>query len=254
DAVPAPIHAPEVGNTMDRVEAQTHRSAAVDLPTEAAKTDVTDTEIVDAESTNIRNANAVQATLANTDIINTDSSGKNISHVTITGTEASKKTAADADTVETVPTLEVRQPAAAIPTKNPLFDLPDMTEADFDLSTPLLSQADHWSMPLPPEPQSEHEDWGAQPNLMSDQLSPEERDGVTQPFVRALHRHQPVAEDANHDEDLTDDLVGKLILARAYLDIDDPEGAVALLNEVIAQGSESQQQQARKMLQEVTRV
>ncbi|MGL4906935.1 MAG: FimV/HubP family polar landmark protein [Plesiomonas sp.] len=36
------------------------------------------------------------------------------------------------------------------------------------------------------------------------------------------------------------------------MDIDDPEGAVALLNEVIAQGSESQQQQARKMLQEVT--
>ncbi|MGL4929961.1 MAG: FimV/HubP family polar landmark protein, partial [Plesiomonas sp.] len=133
-----------------------------------------------------------------------------------------------------------------------LFDLPDMTEADFDLSTPLLPQAEHWSMPLPPEPQSEHEDWGAQPNLMADQLSPEERDGVTQPFVRALHTRQPVAEDVNHDEDMTDDLVGKLILARAYLDIDDPEGAVALLNEVIAQGSESQQQQARKMLQEVT--
>ncbi|MGL5343145.1 MAG: FimV/HubP family polar landmark protein [Plesiomonas sp.] len=242
DAVPAPIHAPAVGNMTDRVEAQTHRSTAADFPTETAKTDVTDTEIVDAESTNIRNTNAVQATLVNTDIINTDTSG----------TEASEKTAADADTAETVPTFEVRQSVAAIPTKTPLFDLPDMTEADFDLSTPLLPQAEHWSMPLPPEPQSEHEDWGAQPNLMADQLSPEERDGVTQPFVRALHTRQPVAEDVNHDEDMTDDLVGKLILARAYLDIDDPEGAVALLNEVIAQGSESQQQQARKMLQEVT--
>lgn len=195
---------------------------------------------------------SVSADIADTDILNTnisniDTSDADIANINITSTETAAQIA-----TETVPTLEVRQPVAAIPAKTPLFDLPDMTEADFDLSTPLLPQAEHWSMPLPPEPQSEHEDWGAQPNLMADQLSPEERDGVTQPFVRALHTRQPVAEDVNHDEDMTDDLVGKLILARAYLDIDDPEGAVALLNEVIAQGSESQQQQARKMLQEVT--
>ncbi|KAB7697377.1 hypothetical protein GBN33_11285, partial [Plesiomonas shigelloides] len=33
-----------------------------------------------------------------------------------------------------------------------LLDLPEMTEADFDLSAPMSAPADEWRMPLPPEP------------------------------------------------------------------------------------------------------
>ncbi|MGL5588016.1 MAG: hypothetical protein ACRDDI_08140, partial [Aeromonas veronii] len=47
-----------------------------------------------------------------------------------------------------------------------LLDLPEMTEADFDLSAPMSAPADEWRMPLPPEPASADEDWAAQDNLM----------------------------------------------------------------------------------------
>lgn len=124
-----------------------------------------------------------------------------------------------------------------------LLDLPEMTEADFDLSAPMSAPADEWRMPLPPEPASADEDWAAQDNLMDAavQVTPEERDAFTQSFVEAE------AQETEAD----DDLVGKLILARAYLDIDDPEGAQPLLESVLKQGSAEQQAQARKMLQEM---
>lgn len=124
-----------------------------------------------------------------------------------------------------------------------LLDLPEMTEADFDLSAPMSAPADEWRMPLPPEPASADEDWAAQDNLMDAavQVTPEERDAFTQSFVEAE------AQETEAD----DDLVGKLILARAYLDIDDPEGAQPLLELVLKQGSAEQQAQARKMLQEM---
>lgn len=124
-----------------------------------------------------------------------------------------------------------------------LLDLPEMTEADFDLSAPMSTPADEWRMPLPPEPASADEDWAAQDNLMAAavQVTPEERDAFTQSFVEAE------AQETEAD----DDLVGKLILARAYLDIDDPEGAQPLLESVLKQGNAEQQEQARKMLQEM---
>ncbi|MDO4687337.1 MAG: FimV/HubP family polar landmark protein [Plesiomonas sp.] len=124
-----------------------------------------------------------------------------------------------------------------------LLDLPEMTEADFDLSAPMSAPADEWRMPLPPEPASADEDWAAQDNLMDAavQVTPEERDAFTQSFVEAEAQ----------ETEVDDDLVGKLILARAYLDIDDPEGAQPLLESVLKQGSAEQQAQARKMLQEM---
>ncbi|MGL4270097.1 MAG: FimV/HubP family polar landmark protein, partial [Plesiomonas sp.] len=124
-----------------------------------------------------------------------------------------------------------------------LLDLPEMTEADFDLSAPMSEPAAEWRMPVPPEPASEDEDWAAQDNLMAAavQVTPEERDAFTQSFVEAE------AQETEAD----DDVVGKLILARAYLDIDDPEGAQPLLESVLKQGNSEQQEQARKMLQEM---
>ncbi len=49
-----------------------------------------------------------------------------------------------------------------------------------------------------------------------------------------------------------DDAIGtKLDLAKAYLDMGDPEGARAMLEEVLAEGSPSQQAEARKLIGEI---
>lgn len=61
--------------------------------------------------------------------------------------------------------------------------------------------------------------------------------------------------DGGDDESSTDDLTGglddaatKLELARAYLDMGDPEGARAMLEEVLGEGDTSQREAARKLL------
>jgi pilus assembly protein FimV len=43
----------------------------------------------------------------------------------------------------------------------------------------------------------------------------------------------------------------KLDLARAYVDMGDPDGARSILNEVIEEGDPAQQQEARKLLDEL---
>ncbi|MDA3830991.1 hypothetical protein PEC18_35615 [Paucibacter sp. O1-1] len=40
-------------------------------------------------------------------------------------------------------------------------------------------------------------------------------------------------------------------LAKAYLDMGDPDGAKSMLEEVMAEGSESQKSEARKLLAEI---
>lgn len=56
------------------------------------------------------------------------------------------------------------------------------------------------------------------------------------------------------DDDLlaSDDAIGtKLDLAKAYLDMGDPDGARSMLEEVLIEGSESQKGEARKLLAEI---
>ncbi len=43
----------------------------------------------------------------------------------------------------------------------------------------------------------------------------------------------------------------KLDLARAYVDMGDPDGARSILSEVLDEGSEPQQQEARQILEEL---
>jgi pilus assembly protein FimV len=43
----------------------------------------------------------------------------------------------------------------------------------------------------------------------------------------------------------------KLDLARAYMDMGDPDGARSILNEVVQEGSESQRQEARRLLDSI---
>ena len=46
----------------------------------------------------------------------------------------------------------------------------------------------------------------------------------------------------------TDETTTKLDLARAYIDMGDAEGARDILDEVMSEGSDNQQQEAREML------
>ncbi|QBB71381.1 hypothetical protein ELE36_14035 [Pseudolysobacter antarcticus] len=59
----------------------------------------------------------------------------------------------------------------------------------------------------------------------------------------AVPLHEPLA--------LEEAIVTKLDLARAYLDMGDPDGARSMIEEVIAEGNETQKQEARKLLEEV---
>ena len=61
------------------------------------------------------------------------------------------------------------------------------------------------------------------------------------------------AEDVSDEEFFAgEDAIGtKLDLAKAYLDMGDPEGARSMLEEVLAEGSSSQQDEARKLISEI---
>jgi pilus assembly protein FimV len=70
------------------------------------------------------------------------------------------------------------------------------------------------------------------------------------PTLETPSASAPAAADAGFFDG--DDAVGtKLDLARAYLDMGDPEGARSMLQEVIAEGSDAQQQEARRLLAEI---
>jgi len=61
------------------------------------------------------------------------------------------------------------------------------------------------------------------------------------------------AEDAALPEDATMTEVGtKLDLARAYIDMGDPDGARSILGEVLDEGGDDQQQEARQLLEELS--
>ena len=66
----------------------------------------------------------------------------------------------------------------------------------------------------------------------------------------------PVAEEPiverNDDIYVGEDAIGtKLDLAKAYLDMGDPEGAKSMLDEVLAEGNDSQRDEARRLLTEI---
>ncbi len=52
--------------------------------------------------------------------------------------------------------------------------------------------------------------------------------------------------------DLTDEINTKLDLARAYVDMDDAEGAKSILEEVLSEGNEGQQAEAQKLLDQLS--
>ena len=62
----------------------------------------------------------------------------------------------------------------------------------------------------------------------------------------------PVAEVSDDEFFAGEDAIGtKLDLAKAYLDMGDPDGARSMLEEVIAEGAPAQQDEARKLIAEI---
>jgi len=82
-----------------------------------------------------------------------------------------------------------------------------------------------------------------------DQLSTDFEEPQAAPLAPA----NSLSADLDGDDDFdflsgTDETATKLDLARAYIDMGDTEGARDILDEVIAEGSDAQQQEAREMI------
>ena len=73
-----------------------------------------------------------------------------------------------------------------------------------------------------------------------------------EPVRVAAPASAPAAAKSNEDFFAGEDAIGtKLDLAKAYLDMGDPEGARSMLDEVLAEGNDAQKVEARKLLAEI---
>ncbi|MBD9415118.1 FimV family protein [Pseudomonas sp. PDM16] len=117
--------------------------------------------------------------------------------------------------------------------------------ADFDLSladeTPAAPAEDSFAAQLD-EVSAELDELSSG---LSDELS------VTQPETAAVATGLDVDDDFDFLSG-TDETATKLDLARAYIDMGDSEGARDILDEVIAEGSEGQQQEARDLISKLS--
>ncbi|MFC5695094.1 FimV/HubP family polar landmark protein [Pseudomonas sp. GCM10022186] len=138
--------------------------------------------------------------------------------------------------------LAVEEPVApaAEATGAGLLDLP----ADFDLSLPDEPVA---------EPLADNDSFAAQLDEVSaelDQLSGSLQQQAEPVAVLAAER---VEQDLGEEDDFdflsgTDETATKLDLARAYIDMGDTEGARDILDEVMSEGNDTQQQEARELI------
>ena len=124
------------------------------------------------------------------------------------------------------------------------FDLP----ADFDLSmndeaeAPAQPRADNFAAQL--------DEVTAELDQLSESLDrPLADDSVAEPVTAAASGLELGESDDDFDFlSGTDETATKLDLARAYIDMGDTEGARDILDEVIAEGSDGQQQEARELI------
>ena len=143
------------------------------------------------------------------------------------------------------------KPAAIEPADDFGFELSEPTEQagmpdEFDLSL------DEEPAPLaaPETFRSELEEVEAD----LEDLSRDMAEPIEQPVVSATPAIEPVESSSDAiDDDFdffadTDETTTKLDLARAYIDMGDAEGARDILDEVVSEGSDTQQQEAREML------
>lgn len=141
-------------------------------------------------------------------------------------------------------------------------DFPDFQDEAMDVEIP-QSNFETASMPAldvsdfdlgetrPPEPAASSD------TSFSFDLPPiEEVPAMTEPEIDDEEESPAMdesAEDVSDEEFFAgEDAIGtKLDLAKAYLDMGDPEGARSMLEEVLAEGSSSQQDEARKLISEI---
>nr|WP_298145882.1 FimV/HubP family polar landmark protein [uncultured Pseudomonas sp.] len=126
------------------------------------------------------------------------------------------------------------------------------TENDFDLPAEFDLSAEEQSSQAPAQPSADS--FAAQLDEVTaelDQLSA----GLDLPLAdeRVAEPASASLELGESDDDFdflsgTDETATKLDLARAYIDMGDTEGARDILDEVIAEGSEGQQQEARELI------
>ncbi|MFI8747711.1 FimV/HubP family polar landmark protein [Pseudomonas sp. NPDC077186] len=115
--------------------------------------------------------------------------------------------------------------------------------ADFDLSLGEEPQA---------QPEVEADSFAAQLDEVTAELD-QLAGSLEQPEQELLQPVDNLAGELDGDDDFdflsgTDETATKLDLARAYIDMGDTEGARDILDEVVAEGSETQQQEAREMI------
>ncbi|MBU3057344.1 FimV/HubP family polar landmark protein [Pseudomonas indica] len=137
-----------------------------------------------------------------------------------------------------LPTLELPEEKAASE-----FDLP----ADFDLS--VADEAPAAAKPEADDFAAQLDEVNAELEAFADSLEPQA--DVGEPVKPAASTPNVADLDADDDFDFlagTDETATKLDLARAYIDMGDAEGARDILDEVISEGSDIQQQEARELL------
>jgi pilus assembly protein FimV len=130
------------------------------------------------------------------------------------------------------------------------LDLPEETPAaDLDLPADFdLSLEDEAPVPPAVEPDS----FAAQLDEVTAELDQLSND-FNEPQAAPLASVDSLPSDLDGDDDFdflsgTDETATKLDLARAYIDMGDTEGARDILDEVVAEGNDAQQQEAREMI------
>jgi pilus assembly protein FimV len=136
---------------------------------------------------------------------------------------------------------------------------PAADEFDFELSDSAQPAAmpDEFDLSLGDEPTEEAtpEAFSSELNEVEaelDELSHDLGESLDQPEVASVPAPvEPAPESLDDDFDFfsdTDETTTKLDLARAYIDMGDAEGARDILDEVMSEGSDTQQNEAREML------
>ncbi|ALN19684.1 FimV/HubP family polar landmark protein [Ectopseudomonas mendocina] len=147
----------------------------------------------------------------------------------------------DDDTPLSQPADDLSGLSLDLPEETPAADL-DLP-ADFDLS--LEDEA-------PVQPAVEPDSFAAQLDEVTAELDQLSND-FDEPQAPPLASVDSLSSDLDGDDDFdflsgTDETATKLDLARAYIDMGDTEGARDILDEVVAEGNDAQQQEAREMI------
>ncbi|HCB42740.1 MAG TPA: peptigoglycan-binding protein LysM, partial [Pseudomonas sp.] len=135
--------------------------------------------------------------------------------------------------------------ASGEPAAEESLDLSDASLSDLEAELPPTDALDDLELPAAEE-QGDSLDSFELPELDDADLTP--IDSATE---------DTVGDTLDEDDEFdflsgTDECATKLDLARAYIDMGDQEGARDILNEVVDEGSEQQQQEARSLMERLT--